>query len=105
VAAWLAVPPEPVAVLGAPGIGKSAVCLAALHEGRVRDRFGPRRWFVRCDGAGSAEALLAGMAAELGVIAEGAAGRPADRVWQAERYQRGEISQRPGYTDNPFRPR
>ena len=32
VAAWLAVPPEPVAVLGAPGIGKSAVCLAALHD-------------------------------------------------------------------------
>jgi hypothetical protein len=24
---------------------------------------------------------------------------------QAERYQRGEIGQRPGYTDNPFRPR
>ncbi len=26
-------------------------------------------------------------------------------AWQAERYQRGEISQRPGYTGNPFRPR
>jgi hypothetical protein len=26
-------------------------------------------------------------------------------AWQAERYQRGEISRRPGYTDNPFRPR
>lgn len=26
-------------------------------------------------------------------------------AWQAERYQRGEISQRPDYTDNPFRPR
>ncbi len=26
-------------------------------------------------------------------------------AWQAERYQRGEISQRPSYTDNPFRPR
>ena len=26
-------------------------------------------------------------------------------AWQAERYQRGEISQRPGYTDNPFWPR
>jgi hypothetical protein len=26
-------------------------------------------------------------------------------AWQAERYQRGEISQRPGYTDNQFRPR
>jgi hypothetical protein len=26
-------------------------------------------------------------------------------AWQAERYQRGEISQRPGYADSPFRPR
>jgi hypothetical protein len=26
-------------------------------------------------------------------------------AWQAQRYQRGEISQRPGYTGNPFRPR
>jgi len=26
-------------------------------------------------------------------------------AWQAERYRRGEIAQRPGYTDNPFRPR
>jgi hypothetical protein len=26
-------------------------------------------------------------------------------AWQAERYQRGEISQRPRCTDNPFRPR
>jgi hypothetical protein len=26
-------------------------------------------------------------------------------AWQAERYQRAEISQRPGYTGNPFRPR
>jgi len=26
-------------------------------------------------------------------------------AWQAERYRRGEISERPGYADNPFRPR
>jgi hypothetical protein len=26
-------------------------------------------------------------------------------AWQAERYQRGEISQWSGCTDNPFRPR
>jgi len=26
-------------------------------------------------------------------------------AWQAGRYQRGEIAQRPGYTHNPFRPR
>jgi hypothetical protein len=25
--------------------------------------------------------------------------------WQAKRYRRGQISQRPGYADNPFRPR
>jgi hypothetical protein len=24
--------------------------------------------------------------------------------WQAQRYQRGKISQRPGYANNPFRP-
>ena len=31
-----------------------------------------------------------------------------ERAWDAGpagRYQRGEISQRPGYADNPFRPR
>jgi hypothetical protein len=26
-------------------------------------------------------------------------------AWQAERYRRGETGQRPGYIDNPFRPR
>ena len=26
-------------------------------------------------------------------------------AWQVERYQRGETAQRPGYTDNLFRPR
>jgi tetratricopeptide (TPR) repeat protein len=70
-AAWLAVPPRPVAVLGAPGIGKSSICLAALHDERVAGRFGGRRWFVRCDGATSAGALLSGLAAELGVIGDG----------------------------------
>jgi len=71
VAAWLEVAPPPVAVLGAPGIGKSSICLAALHDARVAGRFGPRRWFVRCDGADTAGALLSGLAAELGVIGEG----------------------------------
>ena len=72
--AWLATPPEPVAVLGAPGIGKSTICLAAVHDGRVAGRFADRRWFIRCDGAASAEALLSGLAAELGVTGEGQGG-------------------------------
>ena len=80
VQAWLANPPQPVAVLGAPGIGKSAICLAALHDQHVQERFGNRRWFVRCDGAGSAEALLSGLAAELGAISDGAPGTLLDRI-------------------------
>ena len=80
VQAWLAVPPEPVAVLGAPGIGKSTICLAALHDGQVRERFGDRRWFIRCDGATSAGALLSGLAAELGVTGGGPPGSALDQV-------------------------
>jgi tetratricopeptide (TPR) repeat protein len=80
VAAWLATPPEPVAVLGAPGIGKSTICLAALHDGQVKERFGDRRWFIRCDGAQSAQTLLSDLAAELGVIDDRSPGGVADRV-------------------------
>jgi hypothetical protein len=68
--AWLASPPEPVAVLGAPGIGKSALCLTALHDKQVADRYGDRRLFVRCDGATSAESLLSALAADLGITGE-----------------------------------
>ena len=80
VAAWLSVPPRPVAVLGAPGVGKSAVLLAALHDGRAGERFGHRRWFVRCDGALSADALLSGLAAEAGVRGDGPPGTLLARV-------------------------
>ena len=82
-AAWLGTPPEPVAVLGAPGIGKSTICLAALHDPQVRARYTDRRWFVRCDGAASAEALLSGVAAELGVTGDGSPGGVTEAVCAA----------------------
>lgn len=61
----------PIGVLGPPGIGKSTVCLAAAHDPRVADRFGARRWFVRCDGATSAPALLSAVAEALGISSSG----------------------------------
>ena len=58
---------QPVAVLGAPGIGKSTLCLAMCHDRDVAARFAGRRWFVRCDGARRAEALAAEIARAIGL--------------------------------------
>lgn len=59
--------PMPTPVLGAPGIGKSAVSRALVHDPSVIERFGQRRYWVRCDGATTAQALLADIATTLGV--------------------------------------
>lgn len=59
---------RPTAVLGPPGIGKSNLCLSALHDRRLVERFGARRFFVRCDGALGREALLGELGAALGVV-------------------------------------
>jgi tetratricopeptide (TPR) repeat protein len=67
VAALLADPPPPTPVLGPAGVGKSTVCLAALHEPRVAQHYRERRWFVRCNAAESGEAVLAEVAATLGL--------------------------------------
>lgn len=56
-----------IAISGGPGIGKSALCLAALHQREVVHRFGARRFFVNCGGAASAEALIMEIGKALGL--------------------------------------
>jgi hypothetical protein len=61
---------EPTPVLGPAGIGKSTVCLEALHDQRIAERFGARRYFVRLDGAHTAKDMLAGVGTVLGIPAD-----------------------------------
>lgn len=54
--------PAPVPVLGPAGAGKSTITLAALHNPKVVEQFGKRRWFVRCDGATNRDSLIGAIA-------------------------------------------
>lgn len=57
--------PHPVVVLGPPGIGKTTIVRAAVHHPRVAARYGRRRFYVRCEAARTASAVLTSAAASL----------------------------------------
>jgi tetratricopeptide (TPR) repeat protein len=62
VTALLADNPQPLPILGGPGMGKTTIALKALHDKRVAERFRARRWFVRCDGVKTRAELVAAIA-------------------------------------------
>jgi tetratricopeptide (TPR) repeat protein len=59
--------PEPLAILGPAGIGKSTITLVALNDRRVAQRYGSRRFFIRCDALRNREAFAAAVATALGL--------------------------------------
>ena len=59
--------PPPTTVLGPPGIGKSTLTLAALHDKDIQRRYGPHRYFIHLDDVDTATGLNSELAQALGL--------------------------------------
>ncbi|KZO91488.1 TPR-like protein [Calocera viscosa TUFC12733] len=49
------------AVCGPPGIGKTTVARALVHNPRIAQKFGSNRWFLDCDGVTSADGIISSL--------------------------------------------
>ncbi|KAJ6590687.1 hypothetical protein DFH09DRAFT_1423621 [Mycena vulgaris] len=56
-----------IAILGAPGMGKTSLARAVLHHPAVLARYDTRRFFVASDSAGTSDALIALVGAHIGL--------------------------------------
>ncbi|KAA1476423.1 TPR-like protein [Dentipellis sp. KUC8613] len=59
--------PARITILGPGGMGKTSLALSVLHHPDIASEFVDARYFVPCDAAQSAEALLLEMASALGI--------------------------------------
>jgi tetratricopeptide (TPR) repeat protein len=58
---------RPVALRGSPAIGTTSTMVAVLRDEEVADTFGDKRYFVRCDGIRSRDALVAEISRLMGI--------------------------------------
>ena len=63
--------PEPTAIVGGPGMGKTTVSLSALYDPKVAERYKDRRYFVWCKVASSRPTLVQAIAKAIGVPLSG----------------------------------
>jgi len=61
---WMTDRSRPLLIWGPPGIGKSTLALALLHHPGAEQKFGARRFMIRCDGFANVIALQLGMGSE-----------------------------------------
>lgn len=86
--------PQPIPVLGPPGIGKTTVLLTTLHERRVAERFGEQRFYVDCAESPDRNELTTVLARRLGLakdLSEDLKDSPAllvldhaEKIWEAD---------------------